>query len=248
MKMHFRLIRNVLLALMFVLTGKQAIAATLIHEFAFEGNANDRVGLANATLLNEASITGGVLSLDGLNDYLEFDRKLVPTGGAAFSVAVQARSTAANTNGIVEIISQGFSGGPGFYLGYNFGTIRLTDQFTNTSVSFPTDGLFHDYVITSEAGIGTRLYIDGGMVFSSSSHLQPTTAGTNTRLGRQFDPYGEYFMGQIDNLKIYSGALTDTQAANAFAAVPLPAGLSLLSAAMAGLGFLGWRRKRLVAS
>lgn len=246
--MHFRLIRNVLLALMFVLTGKQAFAATLIHEFAFEGNANDGVGLANATLLNDASITGGVLSLHGANDYLEFDRKLVPTGGVAFSVAVQARSTAANTNGIVEIISQGFSGTHGFYLGYNFGTIRLTDQFVNTQVSFPADRRFHDYVITSEAGVGTRLYIDGNMVFSNSNHLQPTTTGTNTRLGRQFDPYGEYFTGQIDNLKIYSGALTGNEVANAFAAVPLPAGLSLLSAAVAGLGFLGWRRKQPAAS
>jgi hypothetical protein len=30
--------------------------------------------------------------------------------------------------------------------------------------------------------------------------------GTPTRLGAQFDPHGEYFVGDIDNVRIY-GAL-----------------------------------------
>jgi hypothetical protein len=37
--------------------------------------------------------------------------------------------------------------------------------------------------------------------------------GTNTRFGRQFDPFGEYFNGELDDVRICGNALSEADVA-----------------------------------
>jgi len=247
-------IQNILAAgaasIFLVASGAGVHAATLLHHFDFETTANDTVGSATGTLQNGAQISGGVLMLDGVNDYMDTSAHLIPTAGAAFTLGLQAKSTATSLTGISEMISQGFSTfAGGFYMGFINGQIRLTDQFGAISSPFPADGNFHDYVLTSAAGDGTRLFIDGAQVFFDAQHLTPVAGGTATRLGTQFNqaggfPFSEYFAGEIDNVKIYSGALTSTEVQSAFATVPIPSSIGFLVLGLAGLGAIRRSHKR----
>jgi hypothetical protein len=87
-----------------------------------------------------------------------------------------------------------------------------------------------------------KLFTDG--VERASS----TTAGSGTadfsiagRVG-SWDGQGRYFPGGLDEFAIYSFALSDTQVAAHFAAIPEPSSLALLAFGMISM-FL-FRRKR----
>jgi hypothetical protein len=209
-----------------------AHAVTPIHAYEFEGNVNDSIGGQNGTLIGGASVAGGRLILDGSNDYVEFGTTLVPTSGP-YSVFIRVNGTP-NLGGFTEIISQGFSGGTGFYIGTApGGGIRLTDTIF-TGVAFPNG---ESELLFSRSATGSKLYINGAEVFSTSILGANGAGGSNTRFGRQFGTFNEYFAGSIDAILIYDQAITP-DALNA--AVPEPAGWAML---IAGFGFIGAARR-----
>jgi hypothetical protein len=228
-------------------------AQTLIHHYQFAADASDSVGGANGTLLNGATAAGGVLSLNaGTGSYVQFGSHIVPTSGS-YSVALFARQNAA-PSGIIELISQGFSGGPGFYIGYAAPNFRVTDSWINTGVAFPTDtALFHHIAMSVDATAGTSsLYVDGLLQATLGTAITTTTGGTDTRLGRQFDPFQEFFGGQMRDVRVYTGALSAGQVAAlaaGTASVPEPGSAALAGVAvLPGLALLLSRRRRAAAS
>jgi len=218
-----------------------ANAAVLLHEYTFSGpGVTDSVGGVHGTLENGATISGGVLSLDGVNDYAQIGGKLIPSGLNAFSVTLDAQQLSTQT-GFRELISQGVTSGPGFYIGEHAnGNIRVTDQFGGIGVSFPTDGGFHSYALTSGA-LGTNLYLDGILIFSDAAQLSMTGAGTDTRFGSQFGAIGEFFHGNLDNIRIYDGVLTESEV-QALAQVSEPGALLVFGFGLAGLGYMRRRK------
>ena len=181
-----------------------ASSATALHHYEFDGlGVVDSVGTANGTLLNGASVLAGKLHLDGVDDYVQFHEHIVPTVGD-FSVAFFAQEVSPQAT-FTEIISQGFSGGPGFYVGYDPAhNFRIGDDLFSTGIRFPSDGFLHHYAVT--AGSDTRLYIDGTLVATFGS-ISTTAGGSHTLLGRQFDPFAEFFNGNLDDLWVFSGTL-----------------------------------------
>ena len=204
------------LALTFLtVCGANTVDAQVIHHFTFDAQTvADSVGTATGTLFNGASLLGGNLSLDGIDDYVQLNQKIVPTGPAALSVTIHAQQASVQSGTFVELISQGFSTGPGFYIGHDpRRIIRLGDQFQFTGVPFPSDGDFHFYALTSDTATGTRFYIDSSLVFSSPTQLNTTPMGTDTRFGRQLAPANEFFQGLINDVRVYDVVLTATEVA-----------------------------------
>lgn len=239
MKKAVRAVMSVLF--LFILISPCYAETLLIHYYPFTFDVSDAIGNSDGTLMNGASVDNGSLLLDGVNDYVQFGDKLIPTSGS-YSVALFARQSAAQ-NHFVEMISQGFSGGPGFYVGHNpSNSIRISDSW-QTDVPFPSDEQWHHYAVSVDSNARkTCFYIDGLLRATLNSNIVFTPFGTDTRFGRQFDPYweNEYFIGSLDDVRIYTGALTADEV-SAIAATPEPATLILLGIGLIGLA--GLRRK-----
>ena len=234
-----------LLAAFFV--AGNARAATLIHSYDFASGLSgisDSVGGQNGTLFNGASVQGHALVTDGVNDYVEFATQIVPNSGS-FSVAFWVNQ-ASRSGTWTEVISQGAQAGSGFYLGHNpSGTIRVADLHQDTGVQFGPLNTWMQFTLTVDPTAGTKLYRDGGLIYNVAGGLNTTNSGSATRLGRQFGAFSEYFSGSVDDLKIYTGALSVVEAQALYAAgrsvgvVPEPGSWALW---VLGLGLLGWAR------
>jgi hypothetical protein len=199
-----------------------AAGATLIHEYKFNGNANDSAGSANGELMNGAAANGGILTLNGANQYVQFASDIVPTSGS-YSVALFAQEPTPVSN-FAEFISQGRSGGPGFYIGHTPSpqTIRASDSWTATRVPLSGDGQWHSYVLAVDSTASrSRLFVDGIQKAALASAIATTPNGTTTRLGRQFDPSAEYFRGSLADVQIYKGVLSDADVVKLSASTPV---------------------------
>jgi hypothetical protein len=223
----------VCLSLLFLLSSGsiKANGATLIHEYTFASGVADVVGSMNGALIGGATATGGVLSLNG-SGYAQLSGFAVPAG--PFSISFDAESTG-TTLPFTEILSQGFSGAPGLYVGTHLGTFRLGDQFPVTPVAFPYDGQFHSYLLVSGVS-GTDFYIDGLSAFTSAVQTVAPQVGSHTIFGEQFfGSYDEFFTGQIKDVRIYSGEISPT---------PLPPSWTLFAAPLFFLGVFGYLMER----
>ncbi|MCU1327047.1 MAG: proteinsorting protein [Bryobacterales bacterium] len=213
--------------------------AGLIHSYTFDGTAvTDSAGSADGSLSAAgASVDGGFLTLAG-NGWVEFSTHLVPTSGS-YSVLLDFRLNGPQ-NGIAEFISQGHSGGPGFYLGSDGGVhFRLTDSWPYPLGMFPTDTDWHRLGFVVNASSGTSsFYLDGALLDTRGFAIVTTLEGTPTRFGRQFSFYEEYFKGDMDNVLIYDHAIAAGE--TGFSSAPEPSGMGL---ALLGVAALVLRRR-----
>ncbi len=234
-----------------------AVAATLpahsalIHEYVFDGNVDDQVGTANGTLHGDATATGGTLALDGVADWVSFDQNLIPFG-SDFTVMLSAQFVYGS---VEEFISQGSSGGPGFYMGPYGSEMRVGDNYgwtatpyysgncggACTGVEAPSDNAWHSYAVTV-SGSDAAFYIDGILRATKSDYV--TNGGSAlTVLGAQFGGgQNENLNGGLRDLQVYNTALSAADI-TAAAEAPEPGTVALLGAALVGVGLVS-RRKR----
>ena len=228
------------LGLALVASSPDSRAAALLHQYSFSNGLIDAVGGRNGIAENGASVEHGALVLDGVDDFVQFDTHLISTSGS-YSVSLFANQAIVQTN-YIEFISQGSTGGPGYYIGQDPNRlIRASDSWLNTGIHMPTPGAWHHYAVTVDSILGTsRLFVDGMAVATLHSAIVTTTGGTDTRLGAQFQNFGEYFNGELDEIEIYSGALSENEIASLASVkpgvVPIPTSGLLLLSALVGLG------------
>lgn len=229
-----------------MLVAQGASGATLVHAYEFNGTTvTDLAGTANGTLGNGASVSGGALRLDGVNDLVTFDQKLIDTT-ADFSVFLRFSNDFPQNKSVSEIISQGFSGQPGFYIGAIDGRLRLTDNYSAGTIALPMAGTgYHNLLVTSTA-TQSNVYLDGQTaVFTGLSLFAPINAGDFTRLGTQFGSFNEYYGGNLDTVRIFGGIATYAEAsvADTSGAVPEPATWAMMVAGFGAIGGAMRRRK-----
>ena len=100
-----------------------------------------------------------------------------------------------------------------------FETSSGADQYV-TSVNTYNDGQWHYAVVTND-GSTVRLYIDGVQVATKStggtspesSGTKPVRVGANSRV----TPAGNFFTGEVDEVRVWNDDLTVQQVADAFA-------------------------------
>jgi hypothetical protein len=218
--------------LLLTITLPSIASAQLLHHYQFNGNANDAVGGANGTLLNGATATGGRLRLDGVNDYVQFGTQLVPTT-SSFTLALFATRLSTQT-AFSEFVSQGQSGS-GVYIGLspNAAVTRFTDLVPSNPFSPAINAIVHYGITYDRPANLMRCFIAGIQACNVTVPINFfTTAGSNTRLGRQFDPFGEFFHGELSDVRVYGNALSSADMlalANGVTTVPEPSTWTMLA-------------------
>jgi hypothetical protein len=216
----------------FVAVGGGIPRDSLIAEYLFDTDATDTSGTAtthNATLAGDASVSSGVVSLDGTGDYVtvadSIDLEFTDGAGTdeAFSISMWFKSTVAVS--AQNLVTKGDFGASREYQfqtlgGGNSGKLALTIyNSTSPSSNFIyaigttayTINTWHHVVVTydgSEAGTGIELYFDGSNDTTTQAGVGTYTgmAGTSNDLaiGARFDgSYGVLFTGDMDNVRIY---------------------------------------------
>ena len=198
---------------------------------------------------------GGALTLDG-NGYLTTSSgqapSLVPIGNAPYTISVSFETTASqaisgipldllgwgnysgtDSTNALRLLLSGVEGGQGVdnYWWFN----DLEDHAT------VENGLWHT-LIASYNGTTRSLYLDGTFLGSDTPGSNNATAN-NFTIGMA-DPLGTTnasFIGSLDNVAIFSSALTPIQVADTLDSIPEPVSAALLATGALGLGAV--RRK-----
>jgi hypothetical protein len=120
-----------------------------------------------------------------------------------------------------------------------FETSAGVDQYI-TSVNSYNDGNWHYAMVTNDGSI-LKLYIDGVQVASKAlSGALPENTGTKpVRIGAnsRVTPPGNFFTGEVDEVRIWNDDLTADQVANAFAGTDFTTSKQVLYLAFGGYNY-----------
>lgn len=215
-------------------------AQTLVAYYPFNGNANDAMGTANGTV-NGATLTtdrfgnaNSAYSFDGVSNYILGDASSFPVGDRTISLWFDAATgSIANHPGLF-----GYGGGvcgTSFIMGINNMETPLEYQTQSqcnddlNQYAYPDvpENNWYNWVITV-SGTTSKIYINGVLESTATTFTNPTTvAGTNFIIGNIVNTNGlgsygveagniSYFQGSLDDIKIYSGALSPQQIFDAY--------------------------------
>ena len=194
---------------------------TFVH-----GSAEDQsAGTAqNGVMLGQANtvvdpVRGQVLNLDGLDDSVE----IAGSFGTPANVTLAAWVNGYNTDGVVvtlsdritlefDVTSPDAMGNPrGVSVSYNDGS---TVQYTSSGQFLFGDGWHHVAATFDETSETMTLFIDGAVV-AQDTFTKSIAAGSSgsSFIGQDVAGNGD-FDGQIDDVRIYSRALSATEIEN----------------------------------
>ncbi len=153
--------------------------------------------------LNKSTFTcddlNTVVKFDGINDYAQSNNNVIPASGD-FTVSVWAKHNSAQSY-YREILSQ--LGPNHFYIGTSpSGILRVSDQWQNTGVIFPTDDVWHHYAVVKTSD-NTYLYIDGDLKAARGAAIA-NPVSNEFRIGTQYWTHPEFFDGYIDEITIWN--------------------------------------------
>jgi len=250
--------------------------AALISRWTFDGNTNDAVGGRNGTLLGDAQYSANVpagfggssLALDGTLDKMIVDVTGADQIGGVFTVAAWVNLAESRPDGTLTYFGTRFPDGNGFdfksrLAGNSAIRVDLGDGssfpvISDTSVSLGTNAWHH--VAVSVQPNQYDLFVDGVLAnhvtFAAFSPIL-WDANHDIAIGAvgadavpNGPPTGEDFNGLIDDVRVYSTALSQQEVQQLLvpeqSTVPEPATVLFWSfCVVVGVG-VGVGRKKLV--
>lgn len=192
------------------------------------GNAIDATGTGNTLTNTNVTYSAGKINnganFNVSNAYLS--RNSFTINQTAFSISAWFKTSASAPSDIYSILCQDYTGGsPSRVFQFainnssNFRFIRFgssNNLLTNISNSTPlNNGIWHHVVATFSNSVGSRIYVDGvltgsdSVLTSNNSSLSiPTLMGASQG---DSGSIGNYFNGQIDEVGIWSRALSGSE-------------------------------------
>ncbi|HEY7081127.1 MAG TPA: LamG-like jellyroll fold domain-containing protein [Nitrososphaeraceae archaeon] len=96
-----------------------------------------------------------------------------------------------------------------------FETSTGNPMYATSPLSY-SDGKWHYAVVTYDGSV-INLYVDGLMVATKSSSGSPDSGGDEpVRLGADSQSFNNYFIGEVDEVRVWNGALTAQQVIDAY--------------------------------
>jgi len=210
----------------------------LVHRYSFDVDASDEIGSAHGQLVNGASVSGGALHLDGINDYVNLPNNLV-LGFNSISIETWVTDDGSGTWARIYDFGNSTAGEDGSGTGTNYmflslpgGGGGLRGAYTQGNSSGeqvvnaprPTPGEEAHIVWTSDGATHEgRLYVNGELVGSNPAMtLTPNDIGptVNNWIGRSQFSADPYFRGSFREFRIYNIALSPETVAAHYQAGP----------------------------
>jgi hypothetical protein len=200
-------------------TPAEPAPGNLVAHYEFEGNTNDSSGNGlNGTVMGAPTFVAGkvgqAISLRGLNDFVEITGYKGILGTSAVTVTAWINTTATETGTIV-------GWGPnvdGQRFGFRVNEDRIRMEHAGGNVqgdSRVNDGGWYHVAVTVQASATISypdviLYVDGIDDTRASTDLDAfnLTADQDVRIGSRPASNDRFFMGLIDDVRIYDRALT----------------------------------------
>lgn len=225
---------SILIATFSILLSAQA---ELTHRYNFNANPNDLVGTANGTLEGNAQIANGAVQLDGAGSYVNLPPQLISGYSAitaetwinsgvngAWSRVFDFGDTNPNSNnGRYYLFLSPHTGSGGLRVavsdadpGYNH------EDFVDYPAALDEQGPQHLAAVYDPTNRFMALYLNGSMVASRRDVTIPFSAITNnfSYIGRSLYGPDPYYIGSIDEFRIYNNALGPIELGASFAAGP----------------------------
>ena len=192
------------------------LGQNLVAYYPFDVDANDMSGNDNDGTVSGATLTTGKLgtgcySFDGVNDSINTNYTL---SGDDFSIswwfninANSGRQTFFRCRPTADDNIYVFIESTGEIAAYDK---RNTTARDATSVSTYDDGNWHNAVMTSERNGTVKLYVDGSLVNTSLAvpDVALSLGTTDLEIGYDTANNDEYYAGDMDDVSIWSRALT----------------------------------------
>jgi hypothetical protein len=170
----------------------------------------------SGSLINGPTVSNGVLSLDGTNDYVVISfNSIFNVTSSPFTVSVWHRNNNSGT-GYNGIITADNAGDNTWKILKDIGEQFYKVRVLNTFIAYPTYtvGRFHNYTFTKN-GTSLIAYFDSVAYSSSNTSGDPVSFSNNLALGsyRLADAQvGGYLLPQsYGNILFYNRALTGTE-------------------------------------
>jgi hypothetical protein len=199
-----------------LMLGVSASAAVLTHRYPFSADCNDAVGSANGVLQGNAVLSDGALVLSGTNASVLLPANLLTNFGSA-SIEVWFADNPVNGtnaqifsfNGTQSQLSFALSGEAVFKAGTTSSIVNL--KFP------PVGGTNHLIWAQDEGSQAVRIYVNGQLAVEQTNVLAtPAMMGTtltNRIGGGATTNRTTNFRGRILDFRIYSGSVTEFEAA-----------------------------------
>jgi hypothetical protein len=202
-------------------------ATELVSWWKAENNAYDSIGGNHGTLFNGTTFGSGdigqAFSFDGVDDYISVPNN-PPPGSLAISAWIKSSDNSQNRLIIGENVGVQGTGWQFFIQaggGLVFGIYNGSWTFVTSSVALPVNQWVHVAVTFDTTNGAMQLYINGVPDATSQYTGGLWAANTNPlKIGSLGTPSGAApFDGLIDEVKIYSRALSASEIANTYGLV-----------------------------
>lgn len=191
-------------------------------------SAYDNDGALNSpTLWRTDGVSGGCVSLDGVDDHVRVNMDATDFDFGNYMTASGWIKTSDSQIGTALFCMDEYS------TTYKFRVYFVSDNEISFDVRYPdntlqymsaelssslADGQWHHIAATynrwAADGLRMKLYCDGRLVASAAGEDKPLWRGNNSLYIGRFS--GEYFRGRVDEAALYNYAMTGTQVADVY--------------------------------
>ena len=192
----------------------------LVGYWPFNGNANDASGNGHHGTVNGATLstdkngnTNNSYLFNGTGAYISIGLfNTPPISNSTATISAWVKTSATNTDAMSVVVSRG-SGPTGLYVQPGN---QVTGTYGDSGGGFHNadatcsikDGQWHHLVMTYD-NISKKVYNDGVLIAEGTEAISLLINGT-LEFGRD-NPYARFFNGQLDDIAIYSRALSQQE-------------------------------------
>jgi hypothetical protein len=193
-------------------------SGTVSGSLVSDSSGNNILGIINSGVTPTAGKVGQALTFNGTNGYVMFsnDTPAALNGSLTLSAWVKTSGSSGNQAIISKYDATGAEYGyifkvlPSGNLGLRFGgnNISGTRELADAGATV-NDGQWHHVAAVITLGQNVSFYIDGNLGSVIPAATMAGTQGLALEIGGSaWPPYGGYFAGSIDEVKIYKQVLT----------------------------------------